>query len=98
MFREDLRRVLEFYSRFEIVGEAKDGVEVLELAPKLKPHILLLDVQMPRQDGLELLPEVIRQLPKTRIIFLTALETHEAIEALRIGARGIVLKDSATRR
>jgi len=97
MFREGLRRVLEFDSSFVVIGEAKDGVEVLELAPKLKPRILLLDVQMPRQSGLELLPEVVRQLPKTRIIFLTAsIETHEAIEALRIGARGIVMKDSAS--
>lgn len=97
MFREGLRKVLEADAELEIVGEARDGVEVLELAPKLKPHILLLDVQMPRQTGLETLPEITRQLPQTRIILLTAsLETHETIEAMRIGARGIVMKDAAS--
>jgi DNA-binding NarL/FixJ family response regulator len=98
MFREGLRRLLESDVNFEVVGEAKDGVEVTELAPKLRPHVLLLDLQMPRQGGLESLPRLAKSLPETRIIFLTAsMDTWQMIEALKIGARGIVLKDSATR-
>lgn len=98
MFREGLRRVLEADSTLEIVGEAKDGVEVIQLAAKLTPQVLLLDMQMPKQTGLESLPEIARLVPQARIIFLTAsMDANETIEALRIGARGIVMKDQATR-
>jgi two-component system nitrate/nitrite response regulator NarL len=97
MFREGLRRVLEADSTLEIVGEAKDGVEVIQLSAKLKPQVLLLDMQMPKQTGLESLPEIARLVPQARIIFLIAsMDTNETIEALRIGARGIVMKDQAT--
>lgn len=93
MFREGLRRLLEFDPSFVIVGEARDGVEVVQLAPQLKPDILLLDLLMPRQSGMESLPELLQKAPRARIIFLTAhIDTHETVEALRIGARGIVLK------
>src|SRR5579864_1979604 len=98
MFREGLRRVLEADSTLEIVGEAKDGVEVIQLSAKLKPQVLLLDMQMPKQTGLESLPEIARLVPQARIIFLTAsMDANETIEALRIGARGIIMKDQATR-
>jgi len=87
MFREGLRRVLEADSTLEIVGEAKDGVEVIQLSAKLKPQVLLLDMQMPKQTGLESLPEIARLVPQARIIFLTAaMDTNETREALRIGA------------
>jgi DNA-binding NarL/FixJ family response regulator len=98
IFRDGLRRLLEAEPDMEVVGEAKDGVEVLERAPGVKPDVLLLDLAMPRQSGLEALPGLAKQLPSTRIILLTAaVETRQIVEALHIGARGIVLKEAATR-
>jgi two-component system, NarL family, nitrate/nitrite response regulator NarL len=98
IFRDGLRRLLEAEPDMKVVGEARDGVEVLERAPGVKPDVLLLDLAMPRQSGLEALPGLAEQLPKTRIILLTAaVETRQIVEALHIGARGVVLKEAATR-
>ena len=92
MFREGLHRLLESDTGFEIVGKPETESKFLELAPKLKPTVLLLGLAMPRQSGLESLPTLVQQVPNTRIILLTAsIETGETIEALKIGARGIVL-------
>ena len=97
MFREGLRKVLEFDHAIEVVGEACDGAEAIQLAAKLKPQVLLLDMQMPKQTGLESLSEIARVAPRARTIFLTAyMETNEILEALRNGARGVVMKHQAS--
>lgn len=93
MFREGLRRLLQTEAGFEIVGEATDGAETLEMTSRLRPDVLLLDVAMPRISGLE----VLRRLPdltSVHVLLLTAaIEKEEILHSLQSGARGVVMKD-----
>jgi DNA-binding NarL/FixJ family response regulator len=99
IFRDGLRRLLEAESDLKVIGEASDGAEAVKLVRQLKPDILLLDLAMPRTPGLEALRDL-NAGPATgsvRVILLTAAaEKNQIVEALQLGARGIVLKDSAT--
>ena len=82
-----------------VIGEACDGAEAVKLARQLKPDIMLLDLAMPRHPGLEALREMSTTSgpQPVRIILLTAAaEKNQIVEALQLGARGVVLKDSAT--
>lgn len=99
IFRDGLRRLLESESDLKVIGEASDGLEAVKLARQLKPDILLLDLAMPRQPGLEALRELSSGPVSNpvRVILLTAAaEKKQIVEALQLGARGVVLKDSAT--
>ena len=97
IFRDGLRKLLSPADNISIVGEAQDGVECIELLAKLKPDVLLLDLRMPRKDGLGVLEEVNFDNLPTRVIILTATEDdRDVIRAMRLGARGVVLKQSAS--
>ncbi|MGH9735728.1 MAG: response regulator [Candidatus Acidiferrales bacterium] len=97
IFREGLRKLLEGSDDTQIVGEASNGVECTKMLPKLKPDILLLDLRMPEKDGLAVLEEVNFELLPTRVIVLTAAEDdRDVVRAMRLGARGVVLKQSAS--
>jgi two-component system, NarL family, nitrate/nitrite response regulator NarL len=98
IFRDGLRRLLETEPDLKVVGEACDGAEAVKLARQLKPDILLLDLAMPRHPGLEALREMSSGTGSSvRVILLTAAaEKNQIVEALQLGARGVVLKDSAT--
>jgi DNA-binding NarL/FixJ family response regulator len=99
IFRDGLRRLLESEREFQVVGEACDGIEAVNLVRQLKPEILLLDLAMPRLPGLDALRELSSgpESAAVRVILLTAAaEKHQIVEALQLGARGVVLKDSAT--
>jgi DNA-binding NarL/FixJ family response regulator len=91
-----LRKLLESEPGIEIVGEASDGVETIEVARRLEPDILLLDLAMPRLNGLASLATL--DTTRTRVILLTAaLNKSELLKAIQLGARGVVLKEAATR-
>jgi len=93
--RFGVRNMLESEPGFEIVGEAEDGDVAITETLELEPDVLLLDVQMPRLPGLEAMRAIMDRSPRVKIILLTStVSTQEVIEALQIGARGIVLKDS----
>jgi len=99
IFRDGLRRLLEAEPDLKVIGEACDGAEAVKMAQQLKPDILLLDLAMPRMPGLEALREMSSGpvSNSVRVILLTAAaEKKQIVEALQLGARGVVLKDSAT--
>jgi len=97
IFRDGLKRLLEAERGFKVIGEACDGVEAVSLVRQLRPEILLLDLAMPRRPGLEALRELSTESLSVRVILLTAAaEKEQIVEALQLGARGVVLKDSAT--
>ena len=97
IFRDGLRKLLEAEPDFEVVGEAGDGADAINMVQQIKPEILLLDLAMPRVPGLEALREVIALKAPVKTILLTAaIEKKQIIEALQVGARGVVLKDAAT--
>lgn len=94
--RTALRTLLEADTRFEIVGEASDGVEAVEKAGELRPNIVLLDVTMPRLSGVEALPEVLRESPHSTVVLLTAFsrETIENSTAMELDSlRGVYYMD-----
>ena len=94
--RQGLRLVLE-KEHIEILGEASDGPEALRLIRELHPDIAVLDLDMPGLDGLAVLREAAVVSPQTRAIILTRhMEEPYAVEALRSGARGYVLKTQAS--
>ena len=99
IFRDGLRRLLEAEPDLKVIGEACDGAEAVKLARQLKPDIMLLDLAMPRMPGLEALRDMSSGsgVQSVRVILLTAAaEKKQIVEALQLGARGVVLKDSAT--
>lgn len=93
--REGLRALLEAEPDFEVVGEAADGLEAVQMTVRLKPAVVLLDLMMPGLNGLEVTRQVSRQSPQTRILILS-MHGNEAyvLEALRNGANGYLLKES----
>jgi two-component system nitrate/nitrite response regulator NarL len=97
IFRDGLRRLLESESNLQVVGEASDGRQALDLVSHAKPDILLLDMAMPNLPGLETLRELSESNHQVRVIILTAsIDRPQMLQALQLGARGIVLKESAT--
>ncbi len=97
IFRDGLKRLLESEGEFKVIGEACDGVEAVAMARQLIPEVMLLDLAMPRRQGLETLRELASDARSVRVILLTAAaEKEQIVEALQLGARGVVLKDSAT--
>ena len=98
-FRDGLRRLLEAEPGHKVISEASDGAEAVRLARQLKPDILLMELRMPRLNGLEALRELSApsDTSPVRVILLTAAaERSQIVAALQLGTRGVVLKDSAT--
>lgn len=96
--RVGLRNMLQADPHIRVVGEARDGMEALELSRNLDPDILLLDLAMPNVAGMDALREITSGdlNTKTRTIVLTGLiDKRQVLEALQLGARGVVLKDAA---
>lgn len=98
MFRDGLRRLLESEPGFEVVGEAENAGTAIQLAEKLQPDILLLDLAMPNTSGLEALDSLRRLAPSSRVVLLTAAITRrQVVQAMQLGVRGIVLKESTSK-
>jgi len=81
----------------EVVARASDGVEALAAVRKHRPDILVLDLRMPHMDGVAVLRELRQEALPTRVVVLTAVDSGGLLEAIRLGVRGVVLKDMATK-
>jgi DNA-binding NarL/FixJ family response regulator len=91
-----LRQALERDTRFEVIGEAGDGVEVLEMLGTMKPHAILLDLAMPVMDGLEAIPEIRRTAPDTKIVVLSGFDAAAmSQEAMARGAHAYLEKGAS---
>ena len=96
VIRAGMRRLLEGYADFEVVGEAADGLEALAEAQDLGPQVILMDMRMPGMNGLEALRQLRASNPDLRILMLSAYEQDEdVLESLKAGASGYLLKDMA---
>ena len=92
--RQGLRTFLELQDEIEVVGEAADGAEAVELVAETEPDVVLLDLVMPRLDGIEATRQIRARSPGTRILVLTSFaDDHTVLPAVRAGAAGYLLKD-----
>jgi DNA-binding NarL/FixJ family response regulator len=97
IFRDGLCRLLALEEDFEVVAQAQDGRQVLDVLQQHEPDILLLDLKMPGLDGLATLQRLQIAKNKTRVIVLTASDDkNEFVQAMKLGTSGIVLKQTAT--
>ena len=93
--REGLAAILSYVSDIEVVGQAKDGIEAVEMLSEARPDVVLLDLVMPRQDGLATIPIIKEKLPEAHILVLTSFADNERVyQAIKFGAQGYMLKDA----
>jgi DNA-binding NarL/FixJ family response regulator len=95
LFREGMRGRLDRVADVAVVGEAASGDEAVELAHKLEPDIILMDIKMPGLNGIEATREILRASPQIGVLVLTMFEDDDSVfAAMRAGAKGYLLKDS----
>jgi DNA-binding NarL/FixJ family response regulator len=95
LVREGLRAVLAGEEDLRVVGEARDGQEALRMCRSLKPDLVLMDVRMPKSDGLEATRAIKEEMPKVSVVMVTMHENPDyLLEAIRAGAAGYILKDA----
>lgn len=96
LIRRGMSLILAAEPDIEVVGQAADGVEALELALQLRPDVVLMDLHMPRKGGVVATREITAQLPQTRVMVLTTFDTDEMVfDAVRAGAQAYLLKDAS---
>jgi DNA-binding NarL/FixJ family response regulator len=94
LVRSGFRMILEAREDIEVVGEASDGAEAVELARRLDPDVILMDVRMPRVDGVEATRRLAAAGARARVLILTTFDLDDYVhEAIRAGASGFLLKD-----
>jgi DNA-binding NarL/FixJ family response regulator len=94
MIRTGFRLILEAESDLTVVGESGDGLVAVEDARSLQPDVVLMDIRMPRLDGVEATRRILDALPDARVIILTTFDVDEhVLDALRAGASGFLVKD-----
>jgi two-component system response regulator DegU len=94
LFREGVKRILDFEDSFEVVAEGNDGSEVVELYEKHKPDVILMDINMPRVSGVEATEELLKDYPEAKVIILSIHDDGSYVTlALKTGALGYMLKE-----
>jgi two-component system response regulator NreC len=97
ILRQGLRRILDAEDDIEVIAEASTGQEAVKLAKQLQPHVVIMDISMPDQDGLESMRQIVKSVP-SRVVILTVHLEHQVIsEAVAAGAAGYLAKDSLDR-
>jgi two-component system response regulator NreC len=95
ILREGLRALVSSNPALEVAGEAADGREAIHFVEKMKPDLVLMDLSMPRMNGMDAIREIKKRSPETKILVLTVHKTEEYILAtFKVGADGYVLKDA----
>ena len=95
ILREGLQMLISADPELEVVGEAVDGHDAIRCVEKNSPHLVLMDLSMPRMNGMDAIREIRKRVPDTKIVVLTVHKTEEYIlAALKAGADGYVLKDA----
>jgi two-component system response regulator DegU len=93
LFRSAIRQTLEVHSDLEVVGEAANGQEAVELCHRLRPELLLMDLRMPQMDGIAATRTIKREFPETLVLILTAIDESKGLSSsLQAGAAGYILK------
>ncbi len=96
LVREGFRRILELDPDFAVVGEAQDGRQAVALAKRLRPAVVLMDIAMPQLNGLEATRQVLKELPATKVLMLSAHSDEAYItNAIESGAVGFLLKQTS---
>jgi DNA-binding NarL/FixJ family response regulator len=96
LFRQGLERILEKKGDLEVVGQAGDGLELLNLLKKLTPHMIILDISMPNLRGLEAIHEIKAVYPNVKVLILTMHKDRDYLfQAITAGAKGYLLKEDA---
>ncbi|HYZ02077.1 MAG TPA: response regulator transcription factor [Candidatus Binatia bacterium] len=95
LFRSGLAKLLEADKRIEVIGEAGDGEEAIEMVDSMSPDVVLMDLKMPNLDGVEATARITQAHPEVKVLVLTTFDAdNHFIQALKAGASGYVLKDS----
>ena len=95
VFRQGLRALLE-REKFDVVGEASDGLEAIAAAERLQPQVVVIDLAMPSLNGIDAVREIVKRAPRAKAVLLTMhTEEYHVLEALRAGAKGCVSKSQA---
>ncbi|MFN8654887.1 MAG: response regulator transcription factor [Candidatus Obscuribacterales bacterium] len=94
LVRQGLATLLALEEDFEIVGQASQGTEAVQLAESLKPDVILMDIRMPQTDGVSATKQIVGKMPQTKVLVLTTFDDDEYIvQAMQAGASGYLLKD-----
>lgn len=94
LFREGVKRILEFEKSFQVVAEADDGSEALELVKTYNPDVVIMDINMPQMNGIEATRELVERFPDTKVIILSIHDDENYVtHALQTGAQGYLLKE-----
>lgn len=96
LFRQGLKKIIEGVADLEVAGEAGDGLELLSLLQTTVPHLVILDISMPRLRGIEAVREVKKRFPAVKVLILT-MHREYLHQALSAGAEGYLLKEDADR-
>ena len=96
LFRQGVRRVLEEQAGWDVVAEASDGADAVRRTLDLEPHVVILDIAMPRLNGVEATRQIVKRLPGVRILIVSMYSDDVYVtQALEAGAHGFILKDAA---
>jgi DNA-binding NarL/FixJ family response regulator len=95
---QGLKYIINLQPDMNIVGEANDGIEAVQVVMDLKPDIVLMDIQMPKLNGIEATEKILKIFPKIKVVLLTTFDVQEYVyDGIRAGAVGYLLKDTDTK-
>ncbi len=93
IMRDGIKAILKSCEEFKVIGEAEDGADAVMQCKRLKPHIALIDISLPKLNGIEATGEIVRHCPETRVVILSMYDDENSVvSAIRSGARAFVLK------